>query len=74
MPQQALYLFNGAFAIEQARNLAARPEISGATNPDERIDRLYVLLFGRGPSDEERETRTAVCRCRRAGRRADRTA
>ncbi len=53
VPQQALYLFNSPFVVEQARQLAARPEVSSVTDTDQRIRRLYYLLFGRQPNDDE---------------------
>ena len=52
VPQQALYLLNSPFVAEQARHLAARPEVvSGST--DERIRGVYHLLFGRDPEPHE---------------------
>jgi hypothetical protein len=49
VPQQALYLMNSPFALEQARALAAR------LGDTDRIGRLYRLLFGRSPSSRERK-------------------
>jgi hypothetical protein len=53
VPQQALFLFNSPFVVEQARQLAARGEVSSVTDTDQRIRRLYFLLFGREPNDDE---------------------
>lgn len=51
---QALYLFNNAFVLDQARALATRLR---AESPDDdaRINRAYALLFGRPPTDDERK-------------------
>jgi len=53
VPQQALYLMNNPFAIEQARGLAHRPDVAGLADPGQRIGRLYQLVFGREPTTEE---------------------
>jgi len=50
VPQQALYLMNSPFAIDQARRLAARTE---ATEPQQRIHRLYELVYQREPEADE---------------------
>jgi hypothetical protein len=52
VPQQALFLMNSPFILDQARRLA---DVSGAGAPEprERIHRLYARLFGRGPRPEE---------------------
>jgi mono/diheme cytochrome c family protein len=53
VPQQALFLMNSPFVIEQAKHLAARPEVNGAS-PPERVEKLYRLLYGRAPDPRER--------------------
>ncbi len=53
VPQQALFLMNSPFVIELAAALVQRPEIASAGETSQRIQQLYVLLFGRGPTDEE---------------------
>jgi hypothetical protein len=53
VPQQALFLMNSPFAVEQAQRLVKRPEISGASDPAERVQRLYKMLFGRPATAEE---------------------
>jgi hypothetical protein len=55
-PQQALFLMNSPFAIEQAVHLAARSAMSqseNAANRVRRINRLYLDALGREPSVEE---------------------
>jgi hypothetical protein len=51
VPQQALFLMNSAFVVEQARHLTQRSEISAANTCSERIQAFYRLLFQR-PADE----------------------
>src|SRR5205085_3035849 len=52
-PQQSLFLLNSPFVVEQAKRLAARPELSGAMELRARIGALYQLVYGRAPSDRE---------------------
>lgn len=59
VPQQALYLMNSPFALQQARQLAKR--IDG-DDDSERIARLYEILFQREPADREREAGLAFIR------------
>ena len=54
VPQQALYLLNSPFVVEQAKGLASRPELV-AGKPDERVKHLYQRLFGRAPALREVE-------------------
>jgi mono/diheme cytochrome c family protein len=53
VPQQALFLMNNPLVVEQARQLIARPEIASLTTPEQRIDRLHRVLYGRAPDAEE---------------------
>jgi hypothetical protein len=53
VPKQALFLMNSPFVVEQARHLIQRPDISAQVKPEQRIDRLYWLLYGRAPDAEE---------------------
>jgi hypothetical protein len=50
VPQQALYLMNNPFVMEQARHLVARTEIADCTKAEDRLQRLYRLVYGR-PAD-----------------------
>ena len=55
VPQQALFLLNSPFLLDQARALAARPDL--ARRPlDARIGRLYLDLFGRPAEPREVES------------------
>ncbi len=53
MPQQALFFLNHPLVIEAAKHLLARAEVRQASNPAEKLRRLYRLAFGREPSPEE---------------------
>jgi hypothetical protein len=53
VPQQALFLMNSPFAVQQAKALVARKEVSGES--ETRIEALYRLLYGRRPTAEEVE-------------------
>ena len=53
MPQQALFCMNSPLVIEQARALAARPEIATAPSPEARITALYRRVFARLPDQAE---------------------
>jgi hypothetical protein len=52
---QALFLMNGPFARDAAKKLVALPAIQKLTDPGERLDLLYVTVYGRKPSAEERK-------------------
>ncbi|MEO6809637.1 MAG: DUF1553 domain-containing protein, partial [Isosphaeraceae bacterium] len=47
VPQQALFLMNSPFVVEQARGLAALPTLAADGDLKTRVDRLYQHLFGR---------------------------
>jgi hypothetical protein len=44
---------NSPFVIEQAKALAARPELAGLPTDETRIAALYQLALARSPSDAE---------------------
>lgn len=53
VPQQALFMMNHPFVAEQARYLAARPEITSAPDDAARITWLYRRLYGRAAEASE---------------------
>ena len=53
VPQQALFLLNSPFLLEQAAALARRPDLAALEQPRQRIEQLYRLLFGRVPDGDE---------------------
>ena len=50
VPQQALFLLNSPFILEQARALAASSGMSGDADPESRIRALYRRVYGRDPT------------------------
>jgi hypothetical protein len=53
VPQQALFLMNSPFVVEQARHLASRPDVQAQKEGEERIGYLYRLLYSRPPEPDE---------------------
>jgi mono/diheme cytochrome c family protein len=53
VPQQALYVMNSPLVVEQARNLVERPDVQACTTPEQRIRRLYEIVYQRPPRPEE---------------------
>jgi hypothetical protein len=53
IPQQALFMLNSPFVLEQAQQLMARKEIAAAADAPGRIQALHELLFGRSASADE---------------------
>jgi hypothetical protein len=53
VPQQALYLMNSPFVLEQARSLAQRPEVKRAADDAAKIQALYRLALHRPAADSE---------------------
>jgi len=53
VPQQALFMMNSPFVIEQARALASRPQVVAKDDPQQRIAQLYRVVLGRFPSADE---------------------
>jgi len=52
IPQQALFMMNSSFFLDQAARLSRRTEIPGQS-PADRINALYRLAYGRAPGAEE---------------------
>jgi hypothetical protein len=53
VPQQALFLMNGPFVLEQVRRLIHRPEVHNQNQPEARIQALHRLVFSRAAEPEE---------------------
>jgi hypothetical protein len=53
VPQQALFLMNSPFVVEQARSLAHRAASSGAKTSADKIQALYRIVFQRQPAGAE---------------------
>ena len=52
---QALFLMNGPFARAAAKKLVASPAIQKLTDPGERLDLIYLTVYGRKPSADEKK-------------------
>jgi hypothetical protein len=55
VPQQALFLMNSPFVVEQARRLANRPDVLAEADPGVRLQRVYRHALGRPASPVETE-------------------
>jgi len=53
VPQQALFLMNSPFIIEQAKSLVSRPDFEAERTEKEKVRLLYELAFQREPTAEE---------------------
>ena len=53
VPQQALYLMNNPFVVEQARRLAGRQDVADLQENSARIGRMFALAFNRPPAADE---------------------
>jgi cytochrome c553 len=53
VPQQALFLMNNPFTLEQAQHLAERVASESSSDPEIRVRRLYERLLGRAPEADE---------------------
>jgi hypothetical protein len=53
VPQQALFLMNSPFIVQQAKNLTERPEVRACQKDEARIQELYRLAFNRKPDSDE---------------------
>ncbi len=53
VPQQALFSMNAPFVVEQARALAALPEVAGAPTTEGRVAALFRAVLGRPPAPAE---------------------
>jgi hypothetical protein len=53
VPQQALFLMNSSFVVEQATNLVRKPEFKSLRSDSDRVRFLYQHAFQRDPTLEE---------------------
>lgn len=53
VPQQALFLMNSPFVIQQARAVMGRTEVQAKKKDSERVKELYEILYQRRPESEE---------------------
>jgi hypothetical protein len=55
VPQQALFLMNSPFALDQARQVMRRPDVAEAPDAEARVRQLYAVILQRRPEAEELE-------------------
>ncbi|HEY2587886.1 MAG TPA: PSD1 and planctomycete cytochrome C domain-containing protein [Tepidisphaeraceae bacterium] len=53
VPQQALFLMNSPFSVQQAQALVHRPEVANETDTARRIARIYQIVYQRTPTPDE---------------------
>ena len=53
VPQQALFLMNSPFVVEQARHFVAPCRRGGLTKDEAKIDRMHRLAYGRAAEADE---------------------
>jgi hypothetical protein len=53
VPQQALFLMNSPFVVQEAEALVQRPEVANQTDPAQRVAQLYRILYQRMPTPDE---------------------
>jgi mono/diheme cytochrome c family protein len=53
VPQQALFLMNAPFVLQQAQALAARDDFKNFTTDDARLRFLHETIYQRRPADDE---------------------
>ncbi len=55
VPTQALWMLNGPFIAEQSAKVAERLNQQELSTDSEKLERLYVVILGRPPSEQETE-------------------
>ncbi len=53
VPQQALFLMNSPLVVEQARNVSARRDVASCKTDEDKVRRLYEIIYQRLPRAEE---------------------
>jgi mono/diheme cytochrome c family protein len=53
VPQQALFLMNSPFVVEQAKALLERPAVAGSGSDESRVRAMYQIAWQREPSRDE---------------------
>ncbi len=53
VPQQALFLMNSPFALDQAREVLGRSDVGEIQDKEDRVRRLYAVILQRAPQEEE---------------------
>jgi len=58
VPLQQLFVLNSEFMVQRARALVKRLNETEAESDQEKVERAYLLLFGRSADEQERTTAT----------------
>ncbi|MCI0747079.1 MAG: PSD1 and planctomycete cytochrome C domain-containing protein [Verrucomicrobia subdivision 3 bacterium] len=53
VPQQALFLMNSPFVVQQTKRLVENPEVARAADEEQKIQQLYLACFQRKPDAAE---------------------
>src|SRR5678815_5349818 len=53
VPQQALFLMNSSFVVQQAKALLERQDVSAQADDETKIQRLYQITFQRNAEKDE---------------------
>jgi hypothetical protein len=53
VPQQALFLMNSPFVIEQARHFLQRADVAEQTKDEAKINRMHQIAYGRSADTDE---------------------
>jgi hypothetical protein len=56
VPQQALFFMNSPFLTARAKALANRADVASAATPQERVRRMYRLVYQREPTAQQLDT------------------
>jgi hypothetical protein len=71
VPQQALFLMNSPFVVQQARQLAARIELKNASSDEAKLAVLHRLLFQREPTPDDMKLAKSFLRTQAPSGRAN---
>jgi hypothetical protein len=55
VPQQALFMMNSPFIVEQVKSILALPDVAAAKSDEERVRLIFRRLYQRAPRPEELE-------------------
>jgi hypothetical protein len=53
VPQQALFLMNSPFVVQQAKSLLQREEVKSAGTEEQKLQQLYQIAYQRAPDADE---------------------
>ena len=56
VPQQALFLLNSEFLANQVKHLMKQPALTAKMSDEVKIQKLYLSIFGRSPTNDEMKT------------------